>query len=114
MGAGIQKTNAGSDADPQILRISMGVKTMVKVVNLFRGGHARQWKSLKADDYHTQWTDTLVSFGILNPKADELTLLLGEFAEMLDFVADCLVHWWTDNQQNYADYYDLGEQSRQW
>ena len=60
-------------------------------------------KTPKADDHDTQWTDVLVPFGILNLQTNELTILFGESAETPDFVVDCLVNWWANNKQGYAE-----------
>lgn len=95
--------NAAADADPQVLRLSMDAKAKVKIGNLSRGGYDRRLEAPKADDHDTQWTDVLTPFGILNLQTDELTLFFGESAETPDFVVDCLVNWWADNKQDYAD-----------
>ena len=99
--------NASADKDPRVLRISIDSKAKVKVGHLSRGGKDRRQQAPKADDHDTEWSDTVVPFGILNMQTDELALYLGQSAETPDFIVDFLEHWWTDNQADYSEIHTL-------
>lgn len=93
--------NQAADENPRSLRISIDSKAKVKIGNLSRGGKARRSQALQADDHDTQWSSVLVPFGILNTQTDQLSIYLGQSAETSDFIVDCLIAWWKDNQGHY-------------
>jgi len=39
-----------------------------------------------------------VPFGILNTNNGQLSIYMGQSAEMSDFIVDCLTAWWQENQ----------------
>ena len=95
--------NQDSDQNPKSLRISINSKAKVKIGNLSRGGKARTLEPKQADDHDMNWYETLVPFGILNLDTAQLSIYWGTSAETSDFIVDCLVRWWKDNQPNYPD-----------
>ncbi len=92
--ANVPRENKISDQKENCLRISIDSKAKVKIGNLSRGGKARQFEPLKADDHDNEWTHVLVPFGILDVKRDNLSIYFGQSAETSDFVMDCLERWW--------------------
>jgi Rhodopirellula transposase DDE domain len=99
--------NQASDDNRFSLRISIDSKAKVKIGNLSRGGKARRSVALAADDHDNKWEAVLVPFGILNIQTNHLSIYLGQSAETSDFIVDCLISWWSDNQANYADIEEL-------
>lgn len=95
--------NQDSDQNPKSLRISIDSKAKVKIGNLSRGGKARTLEPKQAPDHDMNWYETLVPFGILNLDTAQLSIYWGTSAETSDFIVDCLVRWWKDNQPNYPD-----------
>jgi transposase len=100
--------NQDSDQNPKSLRISIDSKANVKIGNLSRGGKARTLEPKQADDHDMNWYETLVPFGILNLDTAQLSIYWGTSAETSDFIVDCLVRWWKDNQPNYPDLEEWG------
>jgi hypothetical protein len=90
--------NQSSDDNRKSLRISIDSKAKVKIGNLSRGGKARTLDPKRADDHDTEWQAVLVPFGILNIHTDELSIYMGQSAETSDFIVDCLLNWWNQNQ----------------
>ena len=90
--------NEKSDANPKSLRISIDCKAKVRVGNLSRGGASRCLEAKKADDHDTEWSDSLVPFGIHDVKNADLSLFFGVSNETSDFIVDCLEMWWEMNK----------------
>jgi Rhodopirellula transposase DDE domain len=86
------------------VRTSIDSKAKVKIGNLSRGGKSRTLEAKKADDHDTEWTATLVPFGILNMNSDQLSIYIGQSAETSDFIVDCLTLWWQENQLLYSEF----------
>ena len=86
------------------MRVSIDSKAKVKIGNLSRGGKARTLEAKKADDHDTKWNATLVPFGILNMNREQLSIYVGEPDETSDFIVDCLILWWQENQPLYAGF----------
>jgi hypothetical protein len=93
--------NQAADEHPRSLRISIDSKAKVKIGNLSRGGKARRAQPLQANDHDSQWEAVLVPFGILNTQTQQLSIYVGQSAETSDFIVDCLMAWWQENQANY-------------
>jgi len=72
------------------LRTSIDSKAKVKVGNLSRDGKSRTLEPKKADDHDTEWSSTLVPFGILNTNNEQVSIYMGQSAETSDFIVDCL------------------------
>lgn len=96
--------NQASHDNPKSLRVSIDSKAKVKIGNLSRGGKARTLEAKRADDHDTEWTATLVPFGILNMNSDQLSIYMGQSAETSDFIVDCLTLWWNENQHQYSEF----------
>ncbi|WP_186708805.1 ISAzo13-like element transposase-related protein [Euhalothece natronophila] len=99
----VATANQAADDDPTVLRISIDSKAKVKLGNLSRGGKDRRQAPPQADDHDTQWHTTLLPFGILNLRTDNLALYMSESPETSDFIVDCLEHWWKSNQGNFPE-----------
>lgn len=89
------------------MRISIDTKAKVKIGNLSRGGKARTPLPVKADDHYLQWNAVLVPFGILDVLQNRLSIYFGQSAETTDFVIDCLIAWWQENQSLYPQVEEL-------
>jgi len=84
--------------------MSIDSKAKVKIGNLSRGGKARTIEAKRADDHDTEWTATLVPFGVLNLNSDQLLIYTGQFSETSNFIVDCLTLWWNENQHQYSEF----------
>lgn len=89
------------------MRISIDTKAKVKIGNLSRGGKARTLEPVKADDHDFQWNVVLVPFGILDVLQSRLSIYLGQSVETTDFIMDCLIAWWQENQSLYPQVEEL-------
>lgn len=79
----------------------------MKIGNLSRGGKSRTKEAVKADDHDHNWSETLVPFGILDLKSEQLSIYLGTSSETSDFIVDCLSMWWQNNQERYSELEEL-------
>ncbi len=79
----------------------------MKIGNLSRGGKARTPLPAKADDHDLQWNAVLVPFGILDVLQNRLSIYFGQSVETTDFVMDCLIAWWQENQSLYPQVEEL-------
>lgn len=96
--------NQASADNPRSLRTSIDSKAKVKIGNLSRDGKSRTLEPKKADDHDTEWSSTLVPFGILNTNNEQLSIYMGQSAETSDFIVDCLSDWWQKNQFQTSDF----------
>ncbi|MEG4215584.1 hypothetical protein QUA27_26230 [Microcoleus sp. Pol14C6] len=103
----VLKENQASDLHVKSLRISIDTKAKVKIGNLSRGGKARTIEPKSADDHDTEWQAVLVPFGILNTQSDRLSIYMGQSGETTDFIVDCLIDWWHNNQSDYTELEEL-------
>lgn len=97
------RANFTADTDPSVLRVSMDSKARVKIGNLSRGGKDRHQMARVADDHDTQWHTTLLPFGILNLRTDDLTIYMSESPETADLIVDCLQEWWSWNRADFPE-----------
>ena len=71
----------------------------MKVGNLARGGKSRCLKAKQADDHDTEWSASLIPFGIQDVQNSDLSLFFGTSHETSDFIVDCLEMWWEQNRE---------------
>ena len=98
----VATVNAAADAEPSVLRLSIDSKAKVAIGNLSRGGQSRTLEPRQADDHDHYREATLVPFGILDVKGDQLSIYFGRSAETSDFIVDCLEAWWQTHRSAYA------------
>ena len=101
--ANVAEANVAADADPKVLRLSIDSKAKVAIGNLSRGGRARILEPRQADDHDHYREATLVPFGILDVKGEQLSIYFGQSAETSDFIVDCLEDWWQTHRAAYRD-----------
>ncbi len=99
----VAAANAAADADPKVLRLSIDSKAKVAIGNLSRGGGARILEPRQADDHDHYREATLVPFGILDVKGEQLSIYFGQSAETSDFIVDCLENWWHTHRAAYSE-----------
>lgn len=88
----MKQVNEESDADEQVLRISIDAKATVKVGPYARGGKSRV--PTKAADHDFQPEATVTPVGIFLPASDELFLYGVTSKVTSDCLIDRIVHWW--------------------
>jgi hypothetical protein len=93
--------------EPQILRISIDVKTKVKIDNLSRKSYSYAINAPKADDHDHHWTDVLVPFDLREVNTDNTFIIFGKSLETPDFIVDCLEDWWTKREFMEDEYDEL-------
>lgn len=79
----------------------------MKIGDLSRGGKARAKEAKKTTDHDYNWSESLVPFGILDLKGEQLSIYFGKSSETSDFIVDCLSIWWQNNQTNYPQLEEL-------
>jgi len=99
----VKSAHARSDADAQVLRISMDTKAKIKLGEFSRGGKLRCLEPVKALDHEMQATDILVPLGVLDVKRKQFNVVYGNSRETSDFIVDGLEHWWRYNKHKYPD-----------
>lgn len=103
----VASAKRAAEANPKALRLSIDSKAKVAIGNLSRGGKARTQAALKADDHDHYREATLVPFGILDVKQDQLSLYFGQSAETSDFIVDCVESWWQTNRAEHPSIDEL-------
>jgi hypothetical protein len=88
----MKQINEESDADKQVLRISIDAKATIKIGPFARGGKSRI--PTKAADHDFQPEATITPVGIFLPASDELFLYGVTSKVTSDCLVDRLVDWW--------------------
>jgi len=103
----IAKTNQKYDNNPEVLRISIDTKSVVKIGQYGRGGQTRSIPE-KAWDHDMMVPDSkLIPLGILEVLSGFLTLIFGHSSETSDFMVDALIEWWGNRQSFYPQIKEL-------
>jgi hypothetical protein len=97
----MKQVNEEADASEDVLRVSMDTKATVKIGPFSRGGKNRV--KVKASDHDFGGTGTLVPFGILLPKYDELSIYFSTSKATSDFMVDRLDAWWQEIQVRFPN-----------
>ena len=105
--ANVAEANKRADENEKSLRLSIDCKAKVKIGNLSREGYDRRKEPLEALDHDTKWDAVLVPSGILDVKANELSIYFGQSAETSDFIVDCLEQWWLENKDKHQEIEEL-------
>ncbi len=96
----MKQTNEESDADEQVLRISIDAKATVKVGPFARGGKSRVLT--KAADHDFKPVATVTPVGIFLPASDELFLYGVTSKVTSDCLVDRLVDWWETVKERFS------------
>ena len=96
----MKQTNEESDADEQVLRISIDAKATVKVGPFARGGKSRVRTS--AADHDFKPVATVTPVGIFLPASDELFLYGVTSKVTSDCLVDRLVDWWETVKERFS------------
>jgi len=99
----VKSAHARSDAEPQVLRLSIDTKAKVKLGEFSRGGKLRCAEPIKALDHEMEATGLLVPLGILEVKQKQFNVVYGNSRETSDFIVDGLEHWWRYNKRRYSN-----------
>jgi len=99
----VKSAHARSDADTQVLRISIDTKAKIKLGKFSRGGKLRSIEPVKAADHDMNPDGLLVPLGILEVKRKQFNVLYGASLETSDFIVDGLEHWWRYNKRRYPN-----------
>jgi hypothetical protein len=97
----VKAAHARSDADPQILRLSIDTKAKVKLGEFSRGGKLRGLEPVKALDHDMGETQMLIPFGILEVKKKQFNVVYGNSRETSDFIFDSFERWWRYRKKHY-------------
>lgn len=84
---------------PNVLRVCMDAKAVVKIGELCRGG--RSWVLLKSLDHDFKPDALLTPIDILLPEHDELHLYFVLGTATADTYVDVLTHFWQANQHRF-------------
>jgi hypothetical protein len=98
----VRAKNASADADPEILRISVDTKAIVNVGDYSRGGKSRGRTAVAAWDHDMHPKEKLIPGGILEPVSGKSFLFFGNSCKTSDFLADGLLLWWKERQQELS------------
>ena len=96
----MKQINEESDADEQVLRISIDAKATVKVGPFARGGKSRVLT--KAADHDFQPEATVTPVGIFLPASDELFLYGVTSKVTSDCLVDRLIDWWEAVKERFS------------
>lgn len=100
--ANVHQANAGADADPNTLRISMDTKATVNLGDYSRGGKSRGREAVKANDHDMGVKGKLIPGGILEPISGKSFLFFGESYKTSDFMADGIDAWWAQRKHELS------------
>lgn len=96
----MKQINEETDAEEQMLRISMDAKATVKVGPFARGGKSRVPTKAVDHDFHPEATVTPV--GIFLPASDEVFLYGVTSKVTSDCWVDRLIDWWETVKERFA------------
>lgn len=103
----VNKSNQEADSNPEVLRVSVDTKAVVKIGEYSRGGQTRTVLP-KAWDHDTRPPDVkLIPFGILDVLGGLLTMVFGDSSETSDFIVDALGFWWANQKALYPQIKEL-------
>jgi hypothetical protein len=88
----VHQINAAADQSDDVLRLSMDAKTPIKIGDFSRGGVNRI--EVAAADHDFKPKATLIPWGVLLPKYDDLFLYLSTSKITSDFIVDSLSDLW--------------------
>lgn len=93
------QANQDADNAPEVLRISIDTKAIVKIGEYCRGGQTRSALVPKAWDHDTISPKIkLIPFGILEVLSGLFTIIFGNSSETRDFIVDALFFWWENHK----------------
>ena len=98
----VRAMNARADVDPETLRISVDTKATVNVGDYSRGGKSRGRTAVAALDHDMYPKEKLVPGGILEPASGKSFLFFGSSCKTSDFMADGLLLWWKEREQELS------------
>lgn len=104
----VEQANQEADNNPEVLRISIDTKAVVKIGEYCRNGQTRRVNVPKAWDHDTIKPEIkLIPFGILDVLGGFFTIIFGNSSETSDFIVDALLLWWKNNKEVYPQIKDL-------
>ncbi|MCK5883111.1 MAG: hypothetical protein KAG61_05435, partial [Bacteriovoracaceae bacterium] len=92
--------NTKADRSSDILRISLDAKASVNIGDFSRRGRSRI-PGITGYDHDFKITSSLIPFGILLPKHDDLFLYFARNRITSDFIVDVLIQWWETNKERF-------------
>lgn len=85
-----------------VIRLSIDAKASINIGDFSRGGNSRV-PNITGYDHDFKELYSLIPFGILAPRFDDLSLYFAKDKITSDFIVDVLIDWWKANRSKFPN-----------